>query len=1013
VASQENKLGVWRNGYAAVFHFGNGGSVSTLDSSGSGNNLTNSGVGAAAGEVGGAVSINYQYLYNMTPNGLPTGTAPRTVEAWFKQTSAQTGKWIAGYGSTEYFLIGAATLSTYGNWTGSAWQGVNSSGTSDTNWHWFASTLTAPGTWANVTNYLDGVALASTTQLSGSLTTTGDQLSIGRQNTYNGNYWSGLIDEVRISTLARSTDWIATEYANESSPSTFFFVCSDEVYETQPTPCGVPVPASTFAYNRPITISHLQVPNTDQADFPVLISGTFPFLATVANSGKVQNANGYDIVFTADAAGQSQLDHEIDSYDPGTGTAAFWVRIPVLPHTSDTTIYMWYGSSAVMGSQENAPGVWKNGYAAVYHFGNGSIVSTLDSSGSGNTLTNTGVGTCAGRVGGGVSTVNNQYLYNLSPNFLPTGSAPRTVQAWFKQTGASTGGWIAGYGSTPYFLIGATTVSTYGNWTGSTWQGVNSSGTSDTTNWHLFASTLTAPGAWANVTNYLDGVALGSTTQLSGSLTTTGDQLAIGRQNTANFNYWYGLIDEVRISTVARSADWLDTEYNNQNSPSTFAAVGGPSYFFIATSILPPATQYFSYSATVATSGGTAPYAWSIVSGALPTGFSIDASSGAIAGTSTSAGTYNFTMQAQDVNANVATRQMTIVVNPPPPVVIGTASLTAGVQNVAYNATLSASGGVPPYTWSVTSGALPTGLSLDPNAGTITGTPSATGLSTFTVQAQDSVSSTGTKALSIVVFIVSGLTPLQAAVGGTIVVNGAGFGTNPGIGRVNFNNLGASVTYWTDTAITVVVPSNAQSGFVTVTINGATSNGTPFALDGAPTITSLSPNIGMVGTPVNLKWQRIRFHSGHQHCVVQWGFSHRNQLERDSNHDDSAGRSDEWSSQRTSDGAHRSGAELHGDTGDTSSPTLWAMRPCTQPPVLAESSTSSARAGQDVPPARTARQCNWRTMAGVTSCRAPMRSDAQQPTRMIQMTIFCPNPCSSMRTRLPLPHTRTTISVRS
>ena len=109
---------------------------------------------------------------------------------------------------------------------------------------------------------------------------------------------------------------------------------------------------------------------TDQTDFPVLISGTLPYLATVANSGEVQNNSGYDIVFTSDAAGQNQLDHEIDTYDPATGRVAFWVRVPSLSHVSDTTIYLWYGNSSVSSSQENKSGVWRNGYVGVWHFGN-------------------------------------------------------------------------------------------------------------------------------------------------------------------------------------------------------------------------------------------------------------------------------------------------------------------------------------------------------------------------------------------------------------------------------------------------------------------------------------------------------------------------------------------------------------------------------------------------------------------------------------------------------------------
>ena len=164
-----------------------------------------------------------------------------------------------------------------------------------------------------------------------------------------GSYvFSGIIDEIRVvPATARSADWIATEYNNQSSPSSFFYASPTEYAGTTPQPYPIVQPATSMSYARAITIDHRKVSNTDQTNFPVLISGTFPYLATVTNGGHVQNANGYDIVFTSDAAGQVQLPHEIDSYNPTTGAAAFWVGIPTLSHTTDTSIYMWYGNSAV------------------------------------------------------------------------------------------------------------------------------------------------------------------------------------------------------------------------------------------------------------------------------------------------------------------------------------------------------------------------------------------------------------------------------------------------------------------------------------------------------------------------------------------------------------------------------------------------------------------------------------------------------------------------------------------
>ena len=88
----------------------------------------------------------------------------------------------------------------------------------------------------------------------------------------------------------------------------------------------------------------------------------------------------------------------------------------------------------------------------------------------------------------------------------------------------------------------------------------------------------------------------------------------------------------------------------------------------------------------------------------------------------------------------------------PPPLVISTSSLPAGTIGAAYNATLTATGGTPPYSWAVTVGTLPAGLSLHASSGAITGTPAGpVGTSNFTVTITDSLAATASRALSITV----------------------------------------------------------------------------------------------------------------------------------------------------------------------------------------------------------------------------------------------------------------------
>ena len=170
----------------------------------------------------------------------------------------------------------------------------------------------------------------------------------------------------------------------------------------------------------------------------------------------------------------------------------------------------------------------------------------------------------------------------------------------------------------------------------------------------------------------------------------------------------------------------------------------------VATISLPGGTENTAYSATLGATGGTTPYTWSVTSGSLPAGLSLAASTGLISGTPTGTGSSSFTVQVTDANSQTATQALSLTVNPSQPS-ITTGTLPDGTENTAYSATLGATGGTTPYTWSVTSGSLPAGLSLAASTGLISGTPTGTGTNNFTVQVTDANSQTATQPLSITV----------------------------------------------------------------------------------------------------------------------------------------------------------------------------------------------------------------------------------------------------------------------
>ena len=181
---------------------------------------------------------------------------------------------------------------------------------------------------------------------------------------------------------------------------------------------------------------------------------------------------------------------------------------------------------------------------------------------------------------------------------------------------------------------------------------------------------------------------------------------------------------------AAFTATITATSISNPNKSSSLQIKVNPLPAITTTS-LPQATAGAAYSATLVVSGGASPYKWTVTSGTLPAGLSLNSGSGVISGTPTGASSSSVTFEVTDAAGNSASRAISITVAPPPPLTITTTSLPGGTNGTPYTQTLQASGGVSPYTWLLTSGSLPPGLTLSSN-GVISGTPSGTTTTTFT-----------------------------------------------------------------------------------------------------------------------------------------------------------------------------------------------------------------------------------------------------------------------------------------
>lgn len=351
-----------------------------------------------------------------------------------------------------------------------------------------------------------------------------------------------------------------------------------------------------YSYKRKISIDESKCGTADSTDFPFCFAGTYDWLATTANGGNVENANGYDVAFFSDEALTTQLKHEVEKWTAATGAVVYWVKVPTLSASANTEIWIAYGDSGISTTQADAANTWPSHFHAVYHLAEARSTSAgayKDSTSNANhgTLTDADSDTASttAKIGAGVDFNGDADSIAVADSTSLRRAGTFSLSCWFKAdtlpgAGAIIG--IIGKGKSGdasgdnhnYWLWLDNGVLASGNGLVGGFEATNG------TNYQV-KDTTTQTGVWYHavlvhdaaadtVKLYANNSLIGTTTGVTATPEVSNASFVIGRGRDAADWYFDGIVDEVRLSESALSASWVAAEYNNQNSPSTFYSVG-------------------------------------------------------------------------------------------------------------------------------------------------------------------------------------------------------------------------------------------------------------------------------------------------------------------------------------------------------------------------------------------------------------------------------------------------------
>lgn len=332
----------------------------------------------------------------------------------------------------------------------------------------------------------------------------------------------------------------------------------------------------TYRITVTVTSNSALLPST-QTNYPLWIDITDNVLKTTGNGGAVTSVDGYDVVAFSDSGLTSQLDFEWENLDAaysGTSTGRLygWVKIPSL--AIGTVFYIGVGNAAITTQQGTPANTWDSNFELVMHMSDpfGGVGDGADSTANGNH------GVVTGATDSNAGQLNEAHDFDGSTAqiqvtddaTLQLGTGDLTISAWVNSSNVAKGVTmqntivsknftgvelfiyetnLAGYiGGTSDICIGDDVLSN------STW-------------YHV---AIVRSGS--SVKTLINGVVDGTATN-SASASNAGTDVYVGhRPGGSSDEKFVGMIDEVRISSSARSDEWTLIDYNSQDDPATFSS---------------------------------------------------------------------------------------------------------------------------------------------------------------------------------------------------------------------------------------------------------------------------------------------------------------------------------------------------------------------------------------------------------------------------------------------------------